>query len=65
MKFILEFLIIIILLKIAWQDKKTYRIPDPMLYALGFSGMLFRCVEGEGENGRNVWQEYAAPAFFC
>ena len=46
MKFILEFLIIIILLKIAWQDKKTYRIPDPMLIALGFSGMIFRCVEG-------------------
>lgn len=46
MKLILIFLIAIILLKIAWHDKNTRRIPDRMLLVFGIAGIAFKCAEG-------------------
>lgn len=51
MKFVLIFLIVTILLKIAWCDKKTRRIPDTMLLALGISGIAFKCAAGSWDLG--------------
>lgn len=58
MKLILEFMITVILLTIAWHDKKTRRIPDFILAILGVMGMMFRCVTGTSN-----WESYIIGVF--